>query len=30
MKGKEDGFEPVAMIVYLDSIVSVEPSFLVT
>jgi hypothetical protein len=29
MKGKVDGLEPVAMMVYLDSIVSEEPSFLV-
>jgi hypothetical protein len=30
MKGKEDGLEPVAMMVYLDSMVSEEPSFFVT
>ena len=30
MKGNEDGFEPVAIIVFFASITSDEPSFLVT
>ena len=30
IKGKLEGFEPVAIMMFLDSIISDEPSFLVT